>query len=68
MSIGIANFYAQHEAPYLHSVTLLFLLALFAGLIILVKTPGNTYAVEPFMLSQVAFYVSLILCLPCTTD
>jgi hypothetical protein len=56
VSIWVANFYARHEAPYLHTLTILFLIAMFVGLCELCKNPTNTYAVEPFMLTSIAYY------------
>jgi hypothetical protein len=56
VSIWVANFYARHEAPYLHTLTILFLVALFVGLCELCKNPMDTYAVEPFMLTSIAYY------------
>ncbi|KIW09118.1 hypothetical protein, variant 1 [Verruconis gallopava] len=52
----VANFYARHEAPYLHTLTIVFLVALFVGLCQLCRTPSQTHAVEPFMLTTIAYH------------
>jgi hypothetical protein len=59
-SLWVANFYAQHEAPYLHTVTLLFLIALLIGICSMSTDPSKVHAVEPFMLMQVAYNVKSV--------
>jgi hypothetical protein len=58
-SLWVANLWAPHEAPYLHTLTLLYLVALLVGVSVLSATPEITYAIEPFMLMQVAYDVSI---------
>ncbi|KAF2434677.1 hypothetical protein EJ08DRAFT_426252 [Tothia fuscella] len=55
LSLWVANFFAQHEAPYLHTVTLLFLVALLVGVCGLSRDPSKAFVVEPFMIMQVAY-------------
>jgi len=49
----------MRQAPYIHTVTLMFLIAMLVGVCELCKNPEQTYAVEPFMLMNVAYNVGL---------
>ncbi|TID15936.1 hypothetical protein E6O75_ATG08994 [Venturia nashicola] len=53
-SIWVANFFAPHEAPYIHNVTLLFLVAILVGVCSLARYE-DTHAVEPYILMTVAY-------------
>ena len=55
-----ANFFVPHEAPFLHSVNILFMIAMLVGLIFLVGDPENTWAVEPFMLLNITYSIAWI--------
>lgn len=61
-AIWVANFFAPHEAPYIHTVTLLFLIAILVGVCSLARDE-KTYVVEPFILMTVAYNVCLLSCL-----
>lgn len=55
-----ANFFVPHEAPFLHSVNILFMIAMLVGLIFLVDDPATTWAVEPFMLLNITYSMAYI--------
>ncbi|KAF2404823.1 hypothetical protein EJ06DRAFT_553643 [Trichodelitschia bisporula] len=56
LTIWVANLWAPQEAPFTQSVTIQFLVALLVGVCVLCRNPTDTYAVEPYMLMQVAYY------------
>lgn len=57
-SIWVANFFAPHEAPYIHTVTLLFLVAILVGVCSLARYE-DTHVVEPYILMTVAYNVGV---------
>lgn len=57
-SIWVANFFAPHEAPYIHTVALLFLVAVLVGVCPLARYEV-THIVEPYILMPVAYNVGL---------
>lgn len=52
LSVWIANYFVLSESKSLRSVNLLFMLALFIGLIWLSHRPSEVYAVEAYLLSH----------------
>lgn len=59
-SVWAANFFVPHEASFLHSVNMLFMIAMLVGLIFLVADPANTWAVEPFMLLNITYSIAWV--------
>jgi hypothetical protein len=57
-SLWVANLFAPHDAPFLQTVTQLFLISILVGvcqLSAIHDSTNITYAVEPFMLMQIAY-------------
>ncbi|KAF2098397.1 hypothetical protein NA57DRAFT_77190 [Rhizodiscina lignyota] len=68
-AVWTANFFVPHEAPFLHSVNIMFMIAMLVGLVFLVDDPENTWAVEPFMLLNITYSIAWIgTCSPVLSD
>ncbi|MCJ1279657.1 hypothetical protein MMC21_007481 [Puttea exsequens] len=55
LSVWFANYFVASEAKVLRSINLLFLVALFVGLVWLAHAPQQTFAIEIFLLLRLLF-------------
>jgi hypothetical protein len=62
LSLWISNLWAPTEIFFLVPITMTFLVAVLVALCVLAARAQETYAIEPFMVMQIAYYVSYNLC------
>ena len=60
LSIWAANFFVPHEARYLHSLNVLFIIAMLLAMSYLCATPTESYGVEIFLLHQIAYTIASV--------
>ena len=58
LSVWAANLWVPREAHFLHSVNILFVIAIIIGIGYLSRDPTNIYAVEPYMLLQISYSIA----------
>lgn len=59
-SLWVANLFAPRAAPFLQTVTQLFIISIIVGICQLSADRTSTHAVEPFMLMQIAYNTSFM--------
>ena len=58
LSVWAANLWVPREAHFLHSVNILFVIAIIFGIGYLFCDPANIYAVKPYMLLQISYSIA----------